>query len=580
MKRHHVLSLVGCLVTIAFLYSPAGLAAKPSRDPRCFSMTPQGNIDDQSCGAVKVKIQFKNCSSGDATKSLEAYAHFDCHAKVPKLKYWYRNVMLFGDLQKGDDGYQVVRTYGIRYGAAKDADEVKEVEMNAAAVLPPGNTGNASGSGDASSAAASTTAQNDALKAQALSELSQKPAETAPVPSAAPVAAATPVPTVAPVVPSPEIAPAPIPEAAPSKSLLNALSNVKLGASLDGYYAYNFNQPPNNSLSPSNYGPSPAATNIYLLPNAYHDQLALALARASLYEDANPVGFRIDLGFGPLADQVASAYSGVGTTGSDSSTRALMQGYLSYKTPFGLQIDAGKMYSNIGFENVDPALNWNFSYTLGFRFLAPWWSTGVRATMPIVDRVSVGAYLNNGVNSFYQDHRTKDAGAQIRIAPIDSLKIILNYLSGDEGVATSDVRSTYEGIAVYSPMENLKVAVDYIMSTENAAANSSQIQASSIAGFVNWNFWKRFYLLPRYEFFNDGGVSYGSMTGGGLGVPAGGQTISSATLGLEYRPEDNFRIQLEYRQDQSNQSEYTSYTGTGGPVGTQAVATLSAMLTY
>ena len=595
MEREPVrISALLCLLIISFvILQSTSLFAKPARDSRCFAMTPVTFFDDTSCSAVKVRIQFRDCSTNATSSSpFEVYAHFDCHTHPPRLKYWYQQSMLFADLRKTSDSYEVVKTYAINY--SKD-DSGKNAGLNTPVVLPPTAT---AGAPAVSAMDAANSAVSDALKAQALAELSEPTHNAQPEPGpgpspgvvgAPPLALATPGPDTSPTPPptvgaevalNPAASPAanaaatPAVEAAPSpagKSLLSALSKVQIGASVNGYYSYNFNVPA-STTTPESLGQPPTGANVYLLPNNYQDQLTLAMARVSVFENADPMGFHVDMGFGPLVGAIEN--------GSDATTENLLQGYLSYKLPFKLQIDAGKFYSNFGFENVDPALNWNYSYSYLFTYLTPIWASGVRATMPIDDMIAVGVYLTNGPQKFYNVDRTRDLGGQIRISPIDSLKIVLNYENGDVGpVAYSDIRTTYEALALYTPIESLKLAADYVMSVEDSAQTGTTAQATSIVGSANWNFWDRFYLIPRYEIFTDGGVSWGTQNLGSPALPLqpGGQTINTITVGLEYRPDANFRLQAEIRQDQSNQKPFSN---SSGPTGSQMAATLAAIVIY
>src|ERR1700722_10069863 len=157
MMRHQVLAII----VLAWIYTPFLYAApRPVKDPRCFNMTPITNFDDKSCNAVKVRIQFKDCTLGSSINNpVEVYAHFECHSKPPRLKYWFKNTMLFADLSQSDDSYRVTKTYGFKYG---NNDEDKEVDLNPPTVLPPASNSNVLGAVAAAGGAAAGAAAEGA----------------------------------------------------------------------------------------------------------------------------------------------------------------------------------------------------------------------------------------------------------------------------------------------------------------------------------------------------------------------------------------------------------------------------------
>jgi hypothetical protein len=303
------------------------------------------------------------------------------------------------------------------------------------------------------------------------------------------------------------------------------------------------------------------------VPNNYHDAIMLDFAEISLSSKPAPVGFKIDLGFGPYADQIAGDVNNTGTL-SDISTRNLLQAYVTYSFPFGVDIEAGKMYTHMGYESVEPELNFNYSRSYMFRYGLPTWHTGVKVRLHASDTFSISGVVYNGVNTYYENNATKSYGGALKWQPSEKFKLAANYLGGIETSAGgSSNRNAYEGSAEATIARGLVLAVDgsYVQEVLN---DGPQQQISSVVGYADWNPCKKWHFSPRYEVLNDGGVSFGT------GVA---QTISSGTFGVEYRAVENFRVQAEYRYDFSNQG---AFTNSAGPQSIQQLATLAAMFSF
>ncbi|MFM2125321.1 MAG: hypothetical protein RL328_1772, partial [Acidobacteriota bacterium] len=65
--------------------------------------------------------------------------------------------------------------------------------------------------------------------------------------------------------------------------------NIKMSGLVDAYYSYNFNNPASGYNTLRNF-------------EVKSRQFSLNMAEFSLYQDAAPIGFRVDLGFGRAWD--------------------------------------------------------------------------------------------------------------------------------------------------------------------------------------------------------------------------------------------------------------------------------------
>lgn len=572
------------VIIFSLLLSQKSLASEPTIGQRCFSMLPLHDVGER-CVPQQVRVQMQNCATNENIgEPMVVTARYECKGADRKLKYWYKDSMLISDLEPGLHGYGISNSYSIYYGTVAQNKRLEKLRTPSSIVSLPAPVPEEENTLDGWRLPSSDAAN---AGKPAVMPSPVPPPVSPPAPSPTPVAtpvvipAATPVvtPVVAPVAtPVPmttTVAPvaAPAPQAEPAKKesceVCDALKGVKVSGSIDGYIAYNFNSPPVNS-NPSNYGSSPASQNTYLLPNAYHDQFSIALARLSfehVASEENSVGFRIDLGFGPLADFYAGSDNNL-QAHSDDATRYFLQAYLSYRPTSWLLFNGGKMQSLFGSENIDPVYNMNYSLSLGYIYVIPHWGTGLNAVVDLGDGWSITGEIINGVDEFYDNNVNKTYLGQLRKVISDAVDLRLNLEAGYEGAGGIDDRSTYEFVGIFKFSDSLKVITDWSLALDNMN-DGGDIQADSFIFSFDWGLTQKFHLLPRYEIFNDSGVSFGT------NLP---QVINSAVLGVEYRPNPHLRFQLEYRYDSSTQLPYIEADGT--QLGTQGVATLSAMASF
>ncbi len=548
------------IIFVGYLFTSVQAFAQSQK---CFDFKPVSQFNDEKCSAVRAELQMKDCATGaNQGEVSKVFANFECKRPVKRLKYWYKDQMLYGDLEKDGNSYKVVKTYtnpatpSNKTTKASTAKPPLVVGTTKAASLPiPVNLG--AGPLDTKSIKADLARDNLKVTPTATPAKEEKVA-VASTPAPAPEAA--------------KPSPTPVAVLAPEevKSAVD-ISKIKFSGLVDSYYSYNFNEP-TSKPGQAAYGASPAKDqqNKLVAPNFYHDSPTLNLLELSWDQKAEPVGFRIDLGFGPISDFVAG-------TGSDESTRRVMQGYLSYQTPFGLQVDAGKFATHMGFESIEAARNWNYSYSKLFIYALPLWHNGVRATMPVGNNLSISGSVANGWNTFYENNYNKTYGGQIKIKPGMGLETTLNYIGGNEtaGVGnSSDNRTVYEGIASYSGLKFLKVAVDYAVAKETM--NGSPInQLTSTVFYARLKLGEKFAISPRYEMFSDDGViSTGTLSGYTLGS---GQTITSGTLSLDYELGTGLIVRAEYGNDSSS---LQAYTNKDGVTGSQSIATIAGLLSF
>ena len=132
--------------------------------------------------------------------------------------------------------------------------------------------------------------------------------------------------------------------------------------SISGMVDVNFNKNFNNPAS---------HINDYRNFDIYENQFNLNFAKLVLQKSAEPVGFRIDLGFGQTMDIVNSDAS----LGGEKSLRNVEDAYLTAIVPWGngLTINAGKLVTHMGGEVIETPQNINYSRSILFAYAIPFY---------------------------------------------------------------------------------------------------------------------------------------------------------------------------------------------------------------
>ena len=147
-------------------------------------------------------------------------------------------------------------------------------------------------------------------------------------------------------------APAPAPPPAPVWSV----GPIDFSGLVDVYADKNFN----NAASMTN-----GLRNFDVKAN----QFSLNMAKLSLEHGPDPVGFRVDFGFGRAFEII----HGGEPNGGLSAMRNIEQAFISFKPPKGkgFQLDFGKFVTSAGAEVIETKDNWNYSRSILFAWAIP-----------------------------------------------------------------------------------------------------------------------------------------------------------------------------------------------------------------
>ncbi len=334
--------------------------------------------------------------------------------------------------------------------------------------------------------------------------------------------------------PPPAGAPAAAPAAAPS---VWSVGGIDFSGLVDGYYNFNANHPP-------------ASTNGNQLRNFDYDAntFSLNMAKLTMSHDPDPVGFRIDLGFGKAFNQILS---------TEPNFKHLEQAYVSWKPKQGkgFEADFGEFVTSAGAEVIETKDNWNYSRSLLFSLAIPYYHVGLRTSMPLTKSFTGGVQIVNGWNNFSDNNSGKTIGLTgVYTKPKFSLST--TYYVGPENSNTNKgYRNLIDANLLLTPTPKVSAYINYDYgqnrnaSAIDPAATHLQYQTTDlshwqgIAAALHYQATGKVAFTPRFEYFKDeSGFSTGTV-----------QNVNEFTLTGEYKMPEGLLARLEFRRDDSDQ---------------------------
>jgi hypothetical protein len=353
-------------------------------------------------------------------------------------------------------------------------------------------------------------------------QLSSEPEHTTP-PAASPRVSS----------PAAEVSAAP---ASPSSKEESLLGSIDLSGFVDAYYGYNLNHPASRFSSMRAF-------------DAPDNQFSLNLAELVLSKTPDPsngrLGFRLSLGFGTAMNVVNAA-----EPGGPEFDRYLQEAYLSYLAPVGrgLQVDAGKFVTPLGFEVIETKEDWNYSRGLLFTYAVPFYHMGLRAKYAFNDKYSLAGYLVNGWDDVVDDNTGKTYGLSFGWTPNKKFALTQNYMTGPEQPDSNHGwRNLSDTVISYSPTRRLSLALNYDYgSGDRDPASGRPVVWTGVASYVRYVFNERYALATRYEYFDD-------VDGFRTGTA---QHVNEFTTTFERRVARDLIVRLEFRRDMANEPSF------------------------
>ena len=316
---------------------------------------------------------------------------------------------------------------------------------------------------------------------------------------------------------------------------LSFFKGVRFGGFLESYYGYNFNKPGDRHIAYRNF-------------DFNHNSLTLSQVSFDVSKpvsESSPLGYMLQLGFGPTADLVNSGDFAIG----NSTAAHFFQYYLSGRVPVGrgLTLDVGKFVTQHGAEVIDSRADWNLSRSLLFAWAIPYYHFGLRATYPASDKVTLGAFLVNGWNNVLDNNGGKTGGFQLIWNPSSRFSFVQNYMVGPEQADDNDnSRHLLDSLITIKLHDKVTFMTNFDYGLDRLTSGES-VHWIGTAGYLrlaptNW-----FALIPRFEFYND---PQGFTTGAR-------QQLKEITITPEFLIGEHLVTRFEYRRDWSNADTFS-----------------------
>ena len=202
----------------------------------------------------------------------------------------------------------------------------------------------------------------------------------------------------------------------------NPFEHILFGAAVEGFYQYNWNKPHDRVNLLRAYD---TRANVFGL-----QQTAIVVESATAVDKGRRFGARVDLQFGQATETVQG---GAANEPRPDVYRHIWQAYGTYVFPVGrgLQTDFGKFASNLGYETNYAKDNNQFSRAYLFNFL-PFYHSGLRASLPVSDKVTLMYMLTNGIQQTEDFNNFKSNHFSAVIKPTGAVAWTTSYYFGQE----------------------------------------------------------------------------------------------------------------------------------------------------
>lgn len=368
----------------------------------------------------------------------------------------------------------------------------------------------------------------------------------------------------------------------------NLPGGLTLNYTFDGYYEYNFNQPPGRVNNLRAYD---------VLSNTFSiNQASVILALDPDTDKGRRYGLRLDLQYGQATDTLQGNPVNEPRPGIYQN---IFQAYGTYVFPLskGWNVDFGKFASSLGAEGNYSKDQLNYTRSFYFYFL-PFYHAGFRTSYHVNDKLALNYWIVNGANQSEPNNGFKDQLFGFNLTPTKSISWTSNYYLGQEHAnSTSATTCTYPvqpGLCQVpiNPAPDGKLHIfdnyvtwqatprwtfigegDYVIQRQWANAAPGQSSAPShVSGGALWAAYQltpRASLAARSEYLSDRGGLFSNST----------QALKEFTLTYKHNLHDGLDTFVEYRTDWSNIPYFQTHKY---PVlsGHQTTATLGLVWWY
>lgn len=334
----------------------------------------------------------------------------------------------------------------------------------------------------------------------------------------------------------PSATPAPVPEPSP-------FEHVVFGVGLEGSYQYNWNTPYDRVNLLRAYD---TRANVFGI-----QQANVIVESVPAVDKGRRFGARIDLQFGMATETVQG---NAANEPRPDAYRHIWQAYGTYVFPVGrgLQTDFGKFASNLGYETNYAKDNNQFSRAYLFNFL-PFYQSGLRATLPVGDKVTVIYMLTNGIQQTEDFNNFKSNHFTAVVKPAGSVRWTTSYYFGQEQADGAEPDGpdgffrVIDSYISYAPTSKASFGIDVNYVTNEVNKADPELSLQGVGAYARYQISGPSALALRYERLGDEGLF------GGIE-----QVLQELTATVEYKFADGFLLRGELRRDWSNQQFFTT----------------------
>ncbi len=312
---------------------------------------------------------------------------------------------------------------------------------------------------------------------------------------------------------------------------------IQFSGLIDGYYSINLNHPATRTNQLRNF-------------DVKADQFSLNMVKLVLDHEPDPLGFRVDLGFGRAFDIVHGAEAG------PEIFRHIQQAFVSYKPAKarGLQLDFGKYVTAAGAEVIETHSNWNYSRSLLFAYAIPYYHFGVRATMPVGKHFTTGVHLANGWNNVEDNNTGKTIGLLGTVTTQKFTWTHTYHLGPEKPETNRGYRHLYDTTLQVNPNDRAQFYLNFDYGVDKGFADFAGSRWVGVAAAARFAVNRWLAVAPRLEWFNDAdGFATGTV-----------QKLKEFTLTGEFKMAQGVLARLEYRRDWSDQPFFARGAAPGG----------------
>ncbi len=340
-----------------------------------------------------------------------------------------------------------------------------------------------------------------------------------------------------------------------STPLLSVIKDWNFGGHVAVSYNYNFNNPESRANRLRVFDDKANQFDI--------NQAELWIEKPTTTE--SPIGFGLDFLIGRDAKKVHSL--GLGISSGDDPTKSdvfdLLQAYVTYKAPIGngLDLKAGKFVTLHGAEVIRRTGDYQISRSLAFGFAIPFTHTGLVATYPFTDWLTVTAGIVNGWDNTDDNNNDKSFHGMATITPIKDLTVTLGGTWGAElDNRNGPKRGLLDLVATYKPISPLTLTLNYDYGVQDEAFGPGTQTARwhAIVGYATYDLTDKFSVGVRGEYFIDeNGFRLPGAT------PSERLNVWEFTLTTRYKLFDHLFASVEYRHDQATDNRLIFDDGKG-----------------